>query len=67
MALSYLGLRLVPLYELAPGASTAAALLVPNGLGAGLVAPPLIRYVLSGIAQEMADQRDGAIGCRDDQ
>ena len=61
MALSYLGLRLLSLSDLTPGVSVADGLLVVNGLGAGLVAPTLIRYVLSEIAPESAGLASGLL------
>ncbi|HEV3359471.1 MAG TPA: MFS transporter [Pseudonocardiaceae bacterium] len=61
MAASYLGLRLVPVTELRPGSVPVTLLLVVNGLGAGLVAPTLIRFVLAGVRPELSGLASGLL------
>jgi MFS family permease len=61
MAVSYVGLMYVPLSELRPGFTVATGLLVLNGLGAGLVAPTLIRYVLDGVTASAAGLASGML------
>ncbi|HEX3783570.1 MAG TPA: MFS transporter [Pseudonocardiaceae bacterium] len=61
MAASYLGLRAVSVTELRPGSALVTLLLVVNGLGAGLVAPTLIRYVLSDVRPELSGLASGLL------
>ncbi|MFD0889703.1 hypothetical protein ACFQ08_34630, partial [Streptosporangium algeriense] len=61
MAVSYLGLRSLPLDGLRPASVPVTLVLVLNGLGAGLVAPTLIRFVLSGIAPALSGVASGLL------
>jgi predicted MFS family arabinose efflux permease len=61
MAGSYIGLRYVPMDSVRPGSPVVTCLLALNGVGAGLVAPTLIRYVLSGVAPAVAGLASGLL------
>jgi MFS family permease len=61
MAISYLGLQSLPLSAVHPASVPATALLVLNGFGAGLVAPTVIRFVLSGILPSLSGVASGLL------
>ncbi|MFE6779077.1 MFS transporter [Streptomyces sp. NPDC057702] len=60
-ALSYLGLSRLTAHQLHPAEPSVTLLLILNGLGAGLVAPTLIRFVLTGVPTPLAGVASGLL------
>ncbi|MGK5639398.1 MFS transporter [Streptomyces sp. URMC 126] len=61
MAVGYLGLATLPAGRLHPADVPATVFLVLNGLGAGAVAPTLIRFVLAGVDTRLSGVASGLL------
>ncbi|MDT3399800.1 MFS transporter [Streptomyces sp. B1866] len=61
MAVSYAGLGSLSLGQFRPAGALVTVFLVVNGLGAGMVAPVLIRFVLSGVDASLSGVASGLL------